>query len=135
MTTEPLKQARTDPFRLQLDVLLANMHEAIWNAATNEESPVDYDLAGVEEVKAIQAHVDATLERELAEAKAQIEHLRKQARDDALEGAAKICEDVADRYEAQDGGKWPELRADAKDGAQSCEYAIRAMKDKPDGET
>ncbi|MBU9378736.1 VRR-NUC domain-containing protein [Burkholderia gladioli] len=41
---------------LQLDVLLAAFHKAVWDGA-QPENPMDYDLAGKDEAKAIQAHV------------------------------------------------------------------------------
>ncbi|NIF72774.1 hypothetical protein F3J16_21685 [Burkholderia sp. Ap-962] len=45
---------------LQLDILLAAFHKAVWDGA-QPENPVDYDLAGNDEAKAIQAHVRAML--------------------------------------------------------------------------
>ncbi|UWX68864.1 hypothetical protein [Burkholderia gladioli] len=44
---------------LQLDVLLANLHAAVWHAGAGDDGPVDYDMAGKDEAKAIQAHVRA----------------------------------------------------------------------------
>ncbi|WP_186268083.1 hypothetical protein [Burkholderia gladioli] len=46
---------------LQLDVLLANLHAAVWHAGAGDDGPVDYDMAGKDEAKAIQRHVRAML--------------------------------------------------------------------------
>ncbi|WP_186118303.1 hypothetical protein [Burkholderia gladioli] len=46
---------------LQLDVLLADLHAAVWHAAAGDDGPVDYDVAGKDEAKAIQRHVRAML--------------------------------------------------------------------------
>ncbi|CAG9205423.1 hypothetical protein BGLA2_1720046 [Burkholderia gladioli] len=50
---------------LQLDVLLAKFHEAIWRAGwragAGDDDLIDFDLAGKDEAKAIQAHVRAML--------------------------------------------------------------------------
>ncbi|PRH34378.1 hypothetical protein [Burkholderia gladioli] len=46
---------------LQLDVLLANLHAAAWHAGAGDDGPIDFDLAGKDEAKAIQRHVRAML--------------------------------------------------------------------------
>ncbi|WP_186215878.1 hypothetical protein [Burkholderia gladioli] len=46
---------------LQLDVLLADLHAAVWHAGAGDDGPVDYDMAGKDEAKAIQRHVRAML--------------------------------------------------------------------------
>ncbi|WP_186145961.1 rod-binding protein [Burkholderia gladioli] len=46
---------------LQLDVLLANLHAAVWHAGAGDDGPVDYDMAGKAEAKAIQRHVRTML--------------------------------------------------------------------------
>ncbi|MBW5284769.1 hypothetical protein [Burkholderia gladioli] len=50
---------------LQLDVLLAKFHEAIWRAGwragAGDDDLIDFDLAGKDEAKAIQRHVRAML--------------------------------------------------------------------------
>jgi hypothetical protein len=51
----------------------------------------------------------------------------QQAREDALEEAAQLCESISDRYGDDEGGKWPELKTDAQTGARDCESAIRAL--------
>jgi hypothetical protein len=51
-----------DAALLELDVLLAKFHAAVWEAASNEDNRLCYDEAGVEEAKAIQAHVKAMVQ-------------------------------------------------------------------------
>lgn len=52
-------------------------------------------------------------------------------RDAALEEAVQACEAARDQCNERDSGKWPELRADAADGAGECVAAIRALQGKP----
>jgi hypothetical protein len=42
---------------LGFDALLAKYHAAVWEAAADEDNPTDYDMAGVDVAKEIQAHV------------------------------------------------------------------------------
>lgn len=51
------------------------------------------------------------------------------ARRSALLEAAMVCENIADEYDRREGGKWPELKSDAKTGASNCENALRALAD------
>lgn len=46
---------------LELDVLLAKFHDAVWSAAADETGKIAYDEAGSAECKAIQQHVRAML--------------------------------------------------------------------------
>lgn len=48
---------------LELDVLLAEFHAAVWHAGAGDDGPVDYDMAGVEEVKAIRQYVRSLIAR------------------------------------------------------------------------
>ena len=42
---------------------------------------------------------------------------------------AQICKDVVDHFTERDGGKWPEQKDDASQGAEYCADAIRNTKD------
>ncbi|MGS1073058.1 hypothetical protein [Burkholderia glumae] len=46
---------------LQLDKLLADFHTTVWHAGAGDNGPIDFDIAGKEEAKAIQRHVRAML--------------------------------------------------------------------------
>jgi len=52
-----------------------------------------------------------------------IGYLRRSA---AMDDAARICEEIGEEYDRTEGGKWPELKADATTGARACEAAIRS---------
>jgi hypothetical protein len=47
-------------------------------------------------------------------------------RSDAMEEAAKVCDDLEEKFNAKYHGKWPELRPDCIEAAQTCAYEIRA---------
>ena len=47
------------------------------------------------------------------------------------ERCAKLCEELADKYQCAEGREYPELRSDAQAGASACENAIRNTKDQP----
>ncbi|WP_244124943.1 hypothetical protein [Burkholderia gladioli] len=46
---------------LQLDKLLADFHTTVWHAGAGDNGPIDFDIAGKDEAKAIQRHVRAML--------------------------------------------------------------------------
>ncbi|WP_334032947.1 hypothetical protein [Burkholderia gladioli] len=60
MTATADERAARDEL-LQLDVLLADFHAAVWRAGAGEDGPIGFDLAGKDEAKAIQRHVRAML--------------------------------------------------------------------------
>lgn len=55
--------------------------------------------------------------------------IEREARRQALEEAARVCDSVADKYQERDDAKWPEMKSDAQTGANSCADAIRALKE------
>ena len=52
------------------------------------------------------------------------------AREQALEEAAKVCEEKEDDYQQREGLRYAELKTDAQTGCGECAYAIRALKGK-----
>ena len=49
--------------------------------------------------------------------------------DEAYEKAANVCEDKYDQFSSKDQFAFPENRANAEQGCQSCAGAIRALKE------
>lgn len=50
-------------------------------------------------------------------------------RGDALEEAAKACDEISDKYYQDEHRRFPELKTDAEAGADDCANRIRALKD------
>ena len=60
----------------------------------------------------------------------QLESQLANARNEALDRAAGICDGIEDDYHKREHMKFPEMKTDAEACARECAYAIRALKDK-----
>ena len=54
-----------------------------------------------------------------------VAEIRLEAKREAYEECAKICEKTGDDYDKREGNKCPELKTDAQVGCESCEDMIR----------
>lgn len=59
----------------------------------------------------------------------QIKEAFAKVREDALEEAAKACDEISDKYYQGEHRRFPELKTDAEAGADDCANRIRALKD------
>ncbi len=85
--------AATDEL-LQLDVLLANFHAAVWHAGAGDDGPIAFDMAGKDEAKAIQRHVRSM-----------------------LNARAAVSPATADERAAFEGGPWQPIATAPRDGS------------------
>ncbi|WP_186263332.1 hypothetical protein [Burkholderia gladioli] len=103
---------------LQLDVLLANLHAAVWHAGAGDDGPVDYDMAGKDEAKAIQRHVRAMLAERAAVSPA--------TADTTWKAPKQHCQNGGDVCLAgnRDGVCCPEDSCDIDDGTRKNPAAL-----------